>query len=265
MLPIRGVRDARLSPSGDSVAIAAGDRVARIWSTEGVPVLEFRTARPRGRRRVQPRRAEAGHRRAEGRDALEPSRERTLRAPDRHRAGHGRPLVQSGRNAAGHRRGRRSWADLERRHGPARAEPLRAHGSTHVGRVQPGGKLVVTASADHDAIVWDADTGEQREGSSGARGGRERCWFQLRRTLDRDRRAGQGRPVGSSDRRLCSRCWTAISVPSGARSSASRATPFSRRATTGRSGPIRARSAPRCPSCSPSPTGASPSPTGGRR
>ena len=43
VLPIRGVRDARLSPDGNSVAVAAGDRIARIFSTEGVLGLEFPT------------------------------------------------------------------------------------------------------------------------------------------------------------------------------------------------------------------------------
>ena len=90
VLPIRGVRDARLSPDGTLGRDRQRETASPgFGSTEGASRLEFRDAGPRGRRRVQPGWAHAGHGRSERRRALERRQERdgsrTLDGRARHR------------------------------------------------------------------------------------------------------------------------------------------------------------------------------------
>ena len=200
VLPIRGVRDAQLSPSGNSVAIAAGDRFARTWSTEGVPGLEFPTRdrvnvvafSPDGRvlATAGPKGVMLWNLRENGRF------ERLIEAGpdtvDLSFSPDGKRLVTAGSDGVG-----RIWnVDT----GGLEQDLLGHTDRLTSAEFSPNGKLVVTASADRDAIVWDAQTGQRRKRLRGHGAMRERCCFQLRRTLDRDRRAGPSRPVGGPDR-----------------------------------------------------------------
>jgi WD40 repeat protein len=162
VLPIRKVRDARLSPSGQSVALATGDRVARIWSTEGVPGLEFRTRdrvdavafSPDGRTL-----ATAGPKGVTLSNLQENGRfERLIEAGpgtvDLSFSPDGKRLVTAESDGVG-----RIWSTGTGK----RLQELVGHRDRLTSaRFSPDGKLVVTASADHDAIVWDAETGERR-------------------------------------------------------------------------------------------------------
>ena len=162
VLPIRGVRDARLSPSGDSVAIATGERVARIWSTEGVLGLEFRTRdrvdvvafSPDGRTL-----ATAGPNGVMLWNLQENGRfERLIKAGqdtvDLSFSPDGKRLVTAAADGVG-----RIWSTST---GRPLQELVGHKDRLTSAEFSPDGKLVVTASADHDARVWDANSGEPR-------------------------------------------------------------------------------------------------------
>jgi len=161
VLPIRKVRDARLSAGGASVAIATGDRVARIWSPEGTLGLEFPTRdrveavafSPDGRTLATagPKGVTLSNLRENGRfERLIEAGPETVDiafSPD------GRRLVTAGADGVG-----RIWSAVDGR----RLQRLVGHrGPLTSARFSPDGKLVVTASADNYAIVWNAASGER--------------------------------------------------------------------------------------------------------
>ncbi len=204
VLPIRGVRNARLSPTAIRWRSLAGDRVARIWSTEGVPGLEFLDAGPRERRRVQPGRvgrwpppAREGvmlwNLREDGR--FERLIEAGAGTVDLSFSPDGMRLVTAS--------GGRARPDLghRKRAGFCTSSAAIATGSRRP-KFSPDGKLVVTASADHDAMRLGRGDGKAPRAQVLLRGHGaivSDARIQLGRALDRDRRAGQGGSVGGPD------------------------------------------------------------------
>jgi WD40 repeat protein len=163
VLPARKVRDAALSPDGTLVATASGDRIARIWTREGVSKLAVRVPgtveavafNPGGRTL-----AAAGSRgvallSVEGTPKVltmldaGPGIARLAFSPD------GTRLATAGSDGTG-----QIWNTATGR----REHVLTGHRDRLTSaRFSPDGARVVTASADHDAIVWDARTGEERD------------------------------------------------------------------------------------------------------
>jgi WD40 repeat protein len=162
VLPARKVRGAALSPDGALVATASGDRIARIWTREGVSRLAFRgpdtvdavAFSPDGRTLATAGSTGVTLLGIEGRPkvlrVLEagPGIVRLSFSPDGE-------LVTAGSDGTG-----QIWNTATGR----REQVLTGHRDRLTSaRFSPDGTLVVTASADHDAIVWDARTGKRRQ------------------------------------------------------------------------------------------------------
>ena len=116
------MRSAAFSPDGRRIVTASNDKTARIWDAATAQQLAVLS----------------------GHDAARP---------------HGRVLAR--RAAHRHRLRRPDRAHLGRGHGQAARRALRPWDMVWSAAFSPDGRRIVTASFDHTARIWDADTAKQ--------------------------------------------------------------------------------------------------------
>ena len=148
-------------PRGDLVATGSRDRTVRIWGTEvGKPYLVLRGHEDSVNRvRFSPDGSELLSVSSDGTERVwDPKPEPRLRLVRRARAPEPGPRVAL---AGGKRAEARGNIVVVRDLGTGKEVRLQGHDATiRAVNFDRSGKLLATASEDHDARIWDADTGE---------------------------------------------------------------------------------------------------------